>query len=167
MYKIMIDDKPYLEQLKKFSVSGDGMLAALVMHTNQIIIYKVSRSIDLYMMMFLDVDIWRHEQLKQLAICVREEVYQGWKKIQTYWTVQRCNWPIHFQEQKQLAIWRWPIFNVRCQHQRNIHLWWNWQERSTKTIDSKCWPHDLYNDPWGHWLQHEWVDRFRYKKQQQ
>ena len=40
MYRIMIDDKPYLEQLKKFSVSGDGMLAALVMHTNQIIIYK-------------------------------------------------------------------------------------------------------------------------------
>jgi hypothetical protein len=41
MYKIMIDDKHYLEQVKKFAVSGDGMLAGIVMHTNQIIIYKI------------------------------------------------------------------------------------------------------------------------------
>ena len=34
MYTIKIDDKHYLDQVKKFAVSSDGMLAALVMHTN-------------------------------------------------------------------------------------------------------------------------------------
>lgn len=42
MYRIEFENKPYLDPVKKFSVSRDGMLAALVTQNNQIIVYKVS-----------------------------------------------------------------------------------------------------------------------------
>lgn len=42
MYKIEFEGKPYLDAVKKFSVSGDCMIAALVTANNQILIYKVS-----------------------------------------------------------------------------------------------------------------------------
>ena len=42
MYRIEVDGKPYLDPVKKFAVSSDCMLAALVMHNNQILIYRVS-----------------------------------------------------------------------------------------------------------------------------
>ena len=41
MYRIEYEGKPYLEPVKKFAVSRDGMIAALVMHNNQILTYKV------------------------------------------------------------------------------------------------------------------------------
>jgi hypothetical protein len=34
MYKIEVEGKPYLDPVKKFAVSSDCMLAALVMHNN-------------------------------------------------------------------------------------------------------------------------------------
>ena len=42
MYKIEIEGKPYLDPVKKFAVSNDCVLAALVKHDNQILIYRVS-----------------------------------------------------------------------------------------------------------------------------
>jgi hypothetical protein len=42
MYRIEYDHKPYLDPVKKFSVSSDGMMAALVTNGNQILTYKVS-----------------------------------------------------------------------------------------------------------------------------
>ena len=39
MYKIEVDGKPYLENIKKFAVSRDCVLAALVLHNNNILIY--------------------------------------------------------------------------------------------------------------------------------
>lgn len=42
MYKIEYGGKPYLEPVKKFSVSRDCRIAALVMKNNQILVYNVS-----------------------------------------------------------------------------------------------------------------------------
>ena len=39
MYKIEVDGKPYLDPIKKFAVSRDCVLAALVLHNNNILIY--------------------------------------------------------------------------------------------------------------------------------
>lgn len=41
MFKIEMDGKPYLEPIKKFAVSRDCGLAALVCHDNQILIYRI------------------------------------------------------------------------------------------------------------------------------
>lgn len=41
MYRIEYDGKPYLDPVKKFSVSRDCMMAALVMHNNQILTYRL------------------------------------------------------------------------------------------------------------------------------
>ena len=42
MYKIEVEGKPYLDPVKKFAVSNDCMLAALVTNNNQILVYRVS-----------------------------------------------------------------------------------------------------------------------------
>ena len=52
MYRIEFENKPYLDPVKKFSVSRDGMLAALVTQNNQIIMYKVSKICFDYRMSF-------------------------------------------------------------------------------------------------------------------
>ena len=41
MFKIEKDGKPFLGQVKKFSVSRDCMLAALVTDNNEILVYRV------------------------------------------------------------------------------------------------------------------------------
>lgn len=41
MYRITVDDKPYTQPVKKFAVSRDGVLAALVTATNQVLVYKI------------------------------------------------------------------------------------------------------------------------------
>ena len=41
MYKIEIEGKPYTENVKKFAVSKDLVLAALVTETNQILVYRL------------------------------------------------------------------------------------------------------------------------------
>jgi len=43
MYRIEVEGKPYLEPVKKFAVSNDCMLAALVTNNNQILVYRVSQ----------------------------------------------------------------------------------------------------------------------------
>lgn len=42
MYRIEVEGSAYLKPVKKFSVSHDCMLAALVMENNQILTFKVS-----------------------------------------------------------------------------------------------------------------------------
>ena len=42
MYRIEIGGKPYLEPVKKFAVSRDLRIAALVTNNNQILVYNVS-----------------------------------------------------------------------------------------------------------------------------
>jgi hypothetical protein len=42
MYRIEFGGKPYLEPVKKFAVSRDCRIAALVMKNNQILVYNVS-----------------------------------------------------------------------------------------------------------------------------
>jgi hypothetical protein len=51
MYKIEFENKPYLDPVKKFAVSSDCVYASLVMHNNQILIYKVS-------LKTLNLNIW-------------------------------------------------------------------------------------------------------------
>ncbi len=41
MYKIEYEGKNYLDQVKKFAVSKDCMITALVMHNNKIMIHKL------------------------------------------------------------------------------------------------------------------------------
>jgi len=42
MYRIEVEGSAYLKPVKKFSVSHDCMIAALVMENNQILTFKVS-----------------------------------------------------------------------------------------------------------------------------
>lgn len=42
MYRIELGAKPYLEPVKKFAVSRDLRIAALVTNSNQILVYNVS-----------------------------------------------------------------------------------------------------------------------------
>ena len=42
MYRIELGTKPYLEPVKKFAVSRDLRIAALVTNSNQILVYNVS-----------------------------------------------------------------------------------------------------------------------------
>ena len=41
MYKIEVEGKPFLGQVKKFAVSRDCMLAAMVTDSNQILVYRI------------------------------------------------------------------------------------------------------------------------------
>lgn len=45
MFKIEVDGKPYLDPVKKFAVSKDLFLCALVTSNNQIIVSRVSQRI--------------------------------------------------------------------------------------------------------------------------
>jgi hypothetical protein len=42
MYRIELGAKPYLEPVKKFAVSRDLRITALVTNSNQILVYNVS-----------------------------------------------------------------------------------------------------------------------------
>jgi hypothetical protein len=52
MYRIEVEGSAYLKPVKKFSVSHDCMIAALVMENNQILTFKVSYFLSFYF--FLD-----------------------------------------------------------------------------------------------------------------
>jgi len=43
MYRIEVGGVAYTDAVKKFAVSRDGVLAALVTSSNQILVYKVRR----------------------------------------------------------------------------------------------------------------------------
>lgn len=41
MFKIEVEGKPYMDPVKKFTVSKDSVMAALVTNANQILVYKI------------------------------------------------------------------------------------------------------------------------------
>ena len=61
MYRIEIGGKPYLEPVKKFAVSRDLRIAALVTNNNQILVYNVSLPIFL-------LTIWNSYLSKMVSI---------------------------------------------------------------------------------------------------
>jgi len=41
MFSIEVNNKPYLDPVKKFAVSKDCVMAAIVLNDNQIVVYKI------------------------------------------------------------------------------------------------------------------------------
>lgn len=68
MIPIIYNGKPYLEGIKAFRVSKDGALAGLVMKNNEIMIYRVSKNIHLYIQLLDNKGDYINEKTAQKPI---------------------------------------------------------------------------------------------------